>query len=447
MINSPCAEMAAGNHHDCQGHAATRCCTNVAGSSPNLGRRAPSEALDERPGSSTVMLEGPTLQRHPNVTRRLGRFTKGRTHCLPHGSSQKSQNCRVGTLPTGTVSFLMSDAEGSSALWRGAAVSADATFRHLDALVAGAVADADGVLVLARGEGDSHFAVFERASDAVIAAVSLQRAIVSTRWPHGTPVAVRVGVHTGEPLVRDDNYFGDVVNETARLRSLGHGGQILTSSISTALARYRLPGEITFRSLGTFRIRDFRRPQEVFQVTAPGLASEFDQLRALDSSPPPIAVVIRIGFPASAADLADVTYDKVIDDEDRFERFLRRSFDECGGYALTNEGAVVTAAFATPVSAVEFFAKVQAALRPHGHEINAGVHAGPVEITPRGPMGPSVVIAGNLRSVARPGEIVATRTIADLLPPNVRCQPRPGPHRRILGNTWELLTIEPGDNE
>src|SRR4029079_2948106 len=108
-----------------------------------------------------------------------------------------------------------------------------------------------------------------------------------------------------------------------------------------------------FRSLGTFRIRDLRRPHEVFQVTAPGLASQFAQLRALDSSPPPIAVVIRIGFPAAAADLPDVTYDKVIDDEDRFERFLRRTFDECGGYALTNEGAVVTAAFATPVSAVE----------------------------------------------------------------------------------------------
>jgi class 3 adenylate cyclase len=176
----------------------------------------------------------------------------------------------VDPLPAGTVTFVMSDAEASSALWQGDAVAADAVFAHLAVVVEEAVRGGGGVLLRARGEGDSHFAVFPRASSAVAAAVSLQRALASTVWPAPASIAVRVGVHTGEPLMRDGDYFGPVVNETARLRSLGHGGQILVSSATAVLARPSLAEDVKLVGLGVFRIRDFPQPQEVFQIVAPG---------------------------------------------------------------------------------------------------------------------------------------------------------------------------------
>jgi class 3 adenylate cyclase len=114
---------------------------------------------------------------------------------------RRIERAGVGQLPRGTVTFLMSDAEGSSAVWQRQPAAADSAFARLDVVVGDAVSRGGGVLLKARGEGDSHFAVFDRASAAVGAAVAIQRTMGST--PFEAAIAVRIGVHTGEPILRE----------------------------------------------------------------------------------------------------------------------------------------------------------------------------------------------------------------------------------------------------
>jgi class 3 adenylate cyclase len=345
-------------------------------------------------------------------------------------------------LPTGVVSFLLSDAEASSAIWRKEEAAADAAFARLDALVGEVVSAGNGIVIKARGEGDSHFAVFARASEAVAASVALQRRLARATWPPDTAIAVRIAVHTGEPLCRGGDYFGSVVNEAARLRSLGHGGQTLVSAVTAALSRYLLDEDISMRSLGTFRIRDFRQPEEVFQVVAPDLTDVFPPLRALDTVPPPIAIVVRLDVVDTRRLLQAASYEQVTEAGERFAQFARHCFDRCGGYALQVIGDEVTAAFATPNAALDFIEEVQTALLANGYEIRAGLHAGTVEVTPRGPAGLPVLVAAELANLAGEGEVVATRTVADLIQSgDVNIERRPGAPPSVLRSTWQLYTV------
>jgi class 3 adenylate cyclase len=127
-------------------------------------------------------------------------------------------------LPTGTVTFLFTDIEGSTHLWeQHPAAMRAAAVRH-DAVVEGVVAGHGGVLVRPRGEGDGRFAVFARASDAVAAAAALQAALIAESWPTPQPLRVRMALHTGEADLRDEDYYGTAVNRCARLRAIAHGG-------------------------------------------------------------------------------------------------------------------------------------------------------------------------------------------------------------------------------
>src|SRR5919206_2773473 len=132
-------------------------------------------------------------------------------------------------LPTGTVTFLLTDIAGSPRLWeQHPAAMRQALVRH-DALVETVVVEHGGVVVRPRGEGDSRFAVFPRATEAVAAAAALQQALHAEPWPTSTPFRVRMALHTGEADLRDGDYYGTAVNRCARLRAAGHGGQILLS--------------------------------------------------------------------------------------------------------------------------------------------------------------------------------------------------------------------------
>jgi class 3 adenylate cyclase len=352
-------------------------------------------------------------------------------------------NCvAVHPLPMGTVTFLMSDAEASSALWQRDAIAADAAFAHLAEVVENSVGGSGGVLLKARGEGDSHFAVFPRASSAVAAAVNLQRALAATDWRAPASIAVRVGIHTGEPLMRDGDYFGTVVNEAARLRGLGHGGQILLSSAAAVLARPSVGDEVKLVSLGVFRIRDFPQPQEVFQVVAPGLQASFRPLQALDTMPPPIAAVLCLDVSGSSRVLTTSDYQDVVKSAQWFASLARKRFDECGGYALHIHGDTVSAAFPTPTTAVRYVWELESRLRRRGFTIHAGMHAGELEVTSRGPAGLAAVVAAALQNVAQPGEIVVTGTIAELLrSADVVCEPRDRTPLVLFGLAWDLYRI------
>jgi class 3 adenylate cyclase len=135
---------------------------------------------------------------------------------------------------------------------------------RLDALVEAIIRDNAGVLVRPRGEGDSRFAVFARASDAVAAAAVLQRALYAEPWSTPTPLRVRMALHTGEVDLRDGDYYGTAVNRCARLRAIAHGGQTLLSQTTHDLVRQALTDGVVLRDLGEHRLADLTLPERVF---------------------------------------------------------------------------------------------------------------------------------------------------------------------------------------
>ncbi len=189
-------------------------------------------------------------------------------------------------LPVGTVTFLLTDIEGSTRLWESDPEAMSiAVARHYQLLDA-AIALHGGVRPVEQGEGDSVVAVFIRASDALAAALDVQRAFHGEGWPEGAPLRLRIALHTAEAQLRDDgNYFGPAVNRCARLRSIAHGGQVVLSGTTRELVLDRLPEHAELADLGVHRLRDLGRPVHVFGVVHPDLPAEFPALRSLDAMP------------------------------------------------------------------------------------------------------------------------------------------------------------------
>src|SRR5277367_6386032 len=178
-----------------------------------------------------------------------------------------------GLLPTGTVTLLLADVEGSTRLWETQPDEMTMAIARLNQTVSEIIAEHDGVRPVEQGEGDSFVAAFARASDAVAAALEMQRAPLA-------PIRLRIGVHTGEIQLRDEgNYAGPTINRTARLRDLGHGGQTLMSGATEALVLDGLPDDVWLSDLGTHSLRDLPRPERVMQLCHPDLANEFPSLR------------------------------------------------------------------------------------------------------------------------------------------------------------------------
>ena len=183
-------------------------------------------------------------------------------------------------LPSGTVTVLLTDVEMSTRNWQADRASALAAHELHDVLVAEHVERHSGVLVLDQGEGDSAFAVFGRASDGLACALSLQAALQSKEWPGGLSFKVRMGLHTGEVILRSGNYHGSEISRCARIRSLAWGGQVLVSSATAALMASRMPPGASLRPLGRHVLKDFD-DEELFQLCGPGLDDAFPPLRSL----------------------------------------------------------------------------------------------------------------------------------------------------------------------
>jgi predicted ATPase/class 3 adenylate cyclase/DNA-binding CsgD family transcriptional regulator len=190
------------------------------------------------------------------------------------------------SMPVGTVTFLLTDIEGSSRLWEGDDGSVgSAVARHYE-ILDGAIARHGGVRPVEQGEGDSVVAAFARAGDAVAAALDAQRALTEETWPTPTPLRVRMAVHTGDVQLRDaGNYMGSTLNRAARLRQLGHGGQVLVSRATEELLGGVVPSTAWLRDLGGHRLRDLGRPEQVFQLCHPDLPDAFPSLRSVDARP------------------------------------------------------------------------------------------------------------------------------------------------------------------
>lgn len=176
-------------------------------------------------------------------------------------------------LPTGTVTLLLADVEGSTRLWETQPDEMAAAIARFNQVVSDLVAVHSGVRPVEQGEGDSFVAAFARASDAVACALELQRAPLA-------PIRLRIGIHTGEIQLRDEaNYAGPTINRTARLRDLGHGGQTLISGATEQMVVDRLPAGAWLTDLGTHPLRDLPRPERVVQLCHPDVVNEFPPLR------------------------------------------------------------------------------------------------------------------------------------------------------------------------
>lgn len=182
-----------------------------------------------------------------------------------------------GNLPSGTVTFLFTDIEGSTRLWESSPELMRVSLARHDALVRQAIEDASGYVF--KTVGDAFCAAFATATAAIEAATAAQLALVTEPWPPETPISVRIAIHTGAVETRDNDYFGQPVNRVARLLSVGHGSQILISGVTKAMVASDLPKASVLRYLGSFRLKDIEQPEELWQVHTEGLPSDFPDLR------------------------------------------------------------------------------------------------------------------------------------------------------------------------
>jgi predicted ATPase/class 3 adenylate cyclase/DNA-binding CsgD family transcriptional regulator len=208
-----------------------------------------------------------------------------------------------GLLPTGTVTLVLADVEGSTRLWETQPEQMAAAMARMNQVVSDTIATHSGVRPVEQGEGDSFVAAFARASDAVAGALELQRAPLA-------PIRLRIGIHTGEIQLRDEgNYVGPTINRTARLRDLGHGGQTLLSGATEALVLDGLPDDVWLSDLGTHSLRDLPRPERVMQLCHPDLVNDFLPLRvakAVISQRLPVQFTSFVGRDADIAQVRDL---------------------------------------------------------------------------------------------------------------------------------------------
>ena len=186
-------------------------------------------------------------------------------------------------IPSGTITFVFTDIEGSTQRWdRDRAAMEDAVRRH-DNLMRAAIAAHSGHVF--KTIGDAFCAAFARPEDAVSAVYDAQRTLGTEDFSAVDGLRVRAAIHTGTADERDRDYFGPAVNRVARLLGIGHGGQVLVSGVTSDLVQGALPSQASLRDLGEHRLKDLSRPEYVYQLLGPGLIAEFPPLRSLDALP------------------------------------------------------------------------------------------------------------------------------------------------------------------
>ncbi len=195
----------------------------------------------------------------------------------------RPEHAFLGQRPSGTVAFAFTDIDGSTTRWeRDRPAMQDALRRH-DAVLAAAIAAHGGYVF--KTIGDAFCAAFARSSDAVAAMLAAQLALAAEDFSAVEGLRVRAAIHTGSADERDGDYFGPAVNRVARLLSIGHGGQVLVSATAADLLHGELPPLVSLRDLGQHRLKDLARPEQVYQLVAPGLPEAFPALVSIDALP------------------------------------------------------------------------------------------------------------------------------------------------------------------
>ena len=173
-------------------------------------------------------------------------------------------------LPAGTVTFLLTDIVSSTEMWESSSDAMAATVRTHEAIIESVIVAHGGHLLKHRGEGDSTLSAFDRAADAMAAAIALQTQLAEKRNTLPLPISIRVALHTGEVEQRDRDYFGRTLNRAARIRALASGDDIMCSRATAELAADSLPGSVSLVELGPQQLRGLHRTEVVFRVVRHG---------------------------------------------------------------------------------------------------------------------------------------------------------------------------------
>lgn len=193
--------------------------------------------------------------------------------------SSPTQYTDLMSLPTGTVTFLFTDIEGSTVLLQRLGDRYQRVLEDHHRMLRTAFQASGGREV--DTQGDAFFVAFLRAADAIAASVTMQKTVLEHQWPGGKQVRVRMGVHTGEPALSDEGYVGLDVHRAARICSAGHGGQILLSKTTRDLVEHDLPEDVALRDLGRHRLKDLAHSEHLYQVLHPDLPTDFPPLRSV----------------------------------------------------------------------------------------------------------------------------------------------------------------------
>jgi predicted ATPase/class 3 adenylate cyclase len=207
------------------------------------------------------------------------------------------------SLPTGTVTFLFSDVEGSSQRWEQHREAMRSVVARQEQVLDAAISSNGGYVF--KTVGDAFCAAFPTAPQGVSAAIDAQRLLAKEDFSSVGGLRVRMGLHTGYADERNGDYFGQAVNRVARLMSIGHGGQVLLSGATRELAHNDLPAGVALLDLGSHRLKDLTEAEQVWQVTIVGLPAEFPPLKSLDTLPNNLPIQ-RTTFVGRDHDVAEV---------------------------------------------------------------------------------------------------------------------------------------------
>jgi class 3 adenylate cyclase len=210
----------------------------------------------------------------------------------------------VSDLPTGMVTFLFTDIEGSTRLWERYPDDMPAALARHDSIMSQSIAALGGVVF--RTVGDAFCAAFGGALPAVCAALGAQRALHAEPWGAIGAIRVRMGLHTSVVEMREDGYFGPPLNRVARLMAAGHGGQTLLCHVTQELVRDQLPDGVELRDLGEHHLRDLSQPEHIFQLVGDGMLCDFPLLKTLTNQ-----TEARISRQHKLPGMPEIDYDTV----------------------------------------------------------------------------------------------------------------------------------------
>ena len=321
-------------------------------------------------------------------------------------------------LPSGTVTLLFTDIYRSTELVKGLQEQYGSVLAQHRDLLRAAFGERGGIEV--DTQGDAFFIAFGYASDAVEAAVAAQLALTAYPWSNDAPLTVRMGLHTGEPFLAEHGYTGVAVHRAARICTIAHGGQVLLSRSTAGIVDdSEIPG-VGLRDLGEYRLKDFDRPERIFQLVVAGLPSEFPPPRTVDEQIPlfgTVTVVMTEGrrMMRLARELPPEHFGALLSE---YQWLLPRLLEEMGGREVAAAGDSANAAFASAKQAALAAVAAQRAVAahkwPHGlmPAISVGLHSGEAGV---GWIGPAAIRCAELCDAAEGGQIFLSQATAALL--------------------------------